>query len=159
MKRLVVVWALFFGFVGCPIAYQTFDPADQPAEFGLSATVGGLLVVAAVVVRVYLGWSFVGNRLLSATVEYEETGWCVGGRRRARLMSVLIHPATVRVYRAMLHLRKNVPGELNSSMCWPDVSWLSMIMTTGMMLWTKQVLGRLRHVYLLHAPPGHRKRC
>lgn len=26
----------------------------------------------------YLGWAYVGNRLLSATVEYEETGWYDG---------------------------------------------------------------------------------
>ncbi|KAG0485057.1 hypothetical protein HPP92_009136 [Vanilla planifolia] len=26
----------------------------------------------------YLGWTYVGNRLLSATVEYEETGWYDG---------------------------------------------------------------------------------
>nr|XP_027079565.1 protein CONSERVED IN THE GREEN LINEAGE AND DIATOMS 27, chloroplastic-like [Coffea arabica] len=30
------------------------------------------------VVRMYLGWAYVGNRLLSATVEYEETGWYDG---------------------------------------------------------------------------------
>ncbi|AQK88058.1 hypothetical protein ZEAMMB73_Zm00001d038853 [Zea mays] len=28
--------------------------------------------------RMYLGWAYVGNRLLSATVEYEETGWYDG---------------------------------------------------------------------------------
>lgn len=31
-----------------------------------------------VVIRLYLGWAHVGNRLLSATVEYEETGWYDG---------------------------------------------------------------------------------
>ena len=28
--------------------------------------------------RIYLGWSYVGDRLLSAAVEYEETGWYDG---------------------------------------------------------------------------------
>ena len=41
----------------------------------MSGTLGALAVVAAAVVRIYLGWSYVGNRLLSAAVEYEETGW------------------------------------------------------------------------------------
>jgi hypothetical protein len=27
------------------------------------------------IIRIYLGWSYVGNRLLSASVAYEETGW------------------------------------------------------------------------------------
>lgn len=49
----------------------------QPAEWMMSGTLGALAVVAAAVVRIYLGWSYVGNRLLSAAVEYEETGWSV----------------------------------------------------------------------------------
>jgi hypothetical protein len=28
--------------------------------------------------RLYLGWAYIGNRLFSATVEYEETGWYDG---------------------------------------------------------------------------------
>lgn len=47
----------------------------QPAEWMMSGTLGALAVVAAAVVRIYLGWAYVGNRLLSAAVEYEETGW------------------------------------------------------------------------------------
>ncbi len=52
-----------------------FMCAMQPLEFVLSASVGSLLVVAVVVLRIYLGWSYVGERLLSAAVPYEETGW------------------------------------------------------------------------------------
>lgn len=52
--------------------------AVQPAEFCLSAGLGSLLVVAVAVLRIYLGWAYVGNRLLSAAVEYEETGWYDG---------------------------------------------------------------------------------
>ena len=47
----------------------------QPLETILSAAVGGLVVVSAAVLRVYLGYAYVGNRLLTASLEYEETGW------------------------------------------------------------------------------------
>jgi Conserved in the green lineage and diatoms 27 len=50
----------------------------QPVEFVISASIGALLVVAVAVLRIYLGWSYVGDRLLSAAVEYEETGWYDG---------------------------------------------------------------------------------
>ena len=30
------------------------------------------------VVRIYLGWNYVGTRLMSAAIEYEETGWYDG---------------------------------------------------------------------------------
>lgn len=48
----------------------------QTAQFVLSGATGALAVVAVAVVRIYLGWAYVGNRLLSAAVDYEETGWC-----------------------------------------------------------------------------------
>lgn len=44
----------------------------------MSAALGALLVVAVAVLRIYLGWAYVGGRLLSAAVEYEETGWYDG---------------------------------------------------------------------------------
>lgn len=36
-----------------------------------------MVPVVVALVRVYLGWAYVGDRLLSAVVEYEETGWRV----------------------------------------------------------------------------------
>ena len=50
----------------------------QTAEFLLSGTVGAGFVVSLAVLRIYLGWSYVGDRLLSAAVAYEETGWYDG---------------------------------------------------------------------------------
>jgi hypothetical protein len=47
----------------------------QPLEFFLSASVGSLLVVAVAALRVFLAWKYVGDRLLTASLEYEETGW------------------------------------------------------------------------------------
>ncbi|GLC44649.1 hypothetical protein PLESTB_001329500 [Pleodorina starrii] len=78
LKRLAGVYAFFFAFIGGPIAYQTFEPTEQPLEWFLSGTTGALVVVAVVVIRIYLGWSYVGERLLSAAVPYEETGWYDG---------------------------------------------------------------------------------
>eukprot|EP00873_Tetraselmis_striata_P017282 jgi/Tetstr1/437546/TSEL_026218.t1 len=76
--RLLALYSLTFGLIGGPISYQTFDPAVQPLEFFLSGSTGSLLVVSVAVLRMYLGWSYVGNRLLSASVAYEETGWYDG---------------------------------------------------------------------------------
>ena len=53
----------------------------------MSGTLGALAVVAAAVVRIYLGWAYVGNRLLSAAVEYEETGWSASVRPIACFIS------------------------------------------------------------------------
>jgi len=78
IKRLVILWGAIFTLFGAPISYQTFDPTQTPAEFFLAGGVGAMLFVCVLVIRIYLGWSYVGNRLLSATVDYEETGWYDG---------------------------------------------------------------------------------
>ena len=52
------------------------QPTNQPLEFFLSGSTGSLLVVAVAALRIYLAWAYVGGRLLTASLEYEETGWC-----------------------------------------------------------------------------------
>ena len=74
-RNLGLLWLFFFGFIGGPVAAQTYPVSQQPLQFFLAAGSGGLVPVVFVALRVYLGWSYVGNRLLSAVVEYEETGW------------------------------------------------------------------------------------
>lgn len=69
--RLGTVFAVVFAFIGGPIAYQTFDPSDQLPQFVLAGSLGALLVTTVVTLRIYLGWAYVGERLLSATIEYE----------------------------------------------------------------------------------------
>ena len=41
----------------------------------MAGCLGALVVVALVTLRIYLGWQYVGDRLLSASVAYEESGW------------------------------------------------------------------------------------
>ncbi|KIZ07014.1 Uncharacterized protein ycf36 [Monoraphidium neglectum] len=78
IKKLATLFGFFFAVVGGPISYVTFDPAKDPAEFVLSAAVGSLVVVSIACIRIYLGWKYVGDRLFSAAVPYEETGWYDG---------------------------------------------------------------------------------
>ncbi|CAL5222054.1 g4353 [Coccomyxa viridis] len=78
LKRIAFLFTGSFCLLGGPIAYQTFDPSRQTAEFLLSGALGAGFVVSLAVIRIYLGWSYVGNRLLSAAVAYEETGWYDG---------------------------------------------------------------------------------
>ncbi|KAL4428459.1 hypothetical protein ABPG75_002548 [Micractinium tetrahymenae] len=77
-KRLAILYSGVFLLLGGPIAAQTFDPLEQPLEFFLSGSTGSLLVVAAAALRIFLGWKYVGDRLLTASLEYEETGWYDG---------------------------------------------------------------------------------
>ena len=59
--------------VGMPVSAATFDFGREPVQFVVAASIGSWFVVTVTLLRLYLGWSFVGNRLLAATVEYEGT--------------------------------------------------------------------------------------
>ena len=63
--------------LAAPIAAASFDPVEKPSEFFLCGLAGSSLLPSALLLRVYLGWAYVGKRLLSAKVYYEEV-------RRAR---------------------------------------------------------------------------
>ncbi|XP_024011576.1 uncharacterized protein LOC18017442 isoform X2 [Eutrema salsugineum] len=78
-SRLFVTGASFAFFVGLPVSwFGSVGPEYEPVKRILAAGSSGIFVVTLAVVRMYLGWAYVGNRLLSATVEYEETGWYDG---------------------------------------------------------------------------------
>ncbi|TVU04385.1 hypothetical protein EJB05_36647, partial [Eragrostis curvula] len=76
-SRLAATGAAVAIFVGLPVAAFGGRGGDG-LHLALGATGSGILAVTLAVVRMYLGWAYVGNRLLSATVEYEETGWYDG---------------------------------------------------------------------------------
>lgn len=74
---IVRLWSLSWLFVS-PVAAASFSPARYPEKFGLIASAGASLVLALILLRLYLGWSYVCDRLLRETVFYEETGWYDG---------------------------------------------------------------------------------
>ncbi|KAF2295494.1 hypothetical protein GH714_033055 [Hevea brasiliensis] len=58
-----------------------FDQRPEPLRFVLAARTGTLLLVSLIVLRIYLGWSYAGDRLLSAVIPHEESGWYHGQTR------------------------------------------------------------------------------
>lgn len=69
-SRLFVTGLSFALFVGLPVSwYGSVGVGLDPVKRVLGAAAGGFFVATFVVVRMYLGWAYVGNRLLSATVE------------------------------------------------------------------------------------------
>ncbi|XWS33523.1 hypothetical protein CRYUN_Cryun22dG0090500 [Craigia yunnanensis] len=76
--RLGGLWVVTFTVLGFPIAAASFNPSREPLRFMLAAGTGTLFLVSLIVLRIYMGWSYVGDRLLSAVIPYEETGWYDG---------------------------------------------------------------------------------
>ncbi|XP_027193479.1 protein CONSERVED IN THE GREEN LINEAGE AND DIATOMS 27, chloroplastic isoform X2 [Cicer arietinum] len=76
--RLGGLWLAVFTVLGAPISAASFNPSREPLRFILAAGTGTLFIVSLIVLRIYLGWSYVGDRLLSAVIPYEESGWYDG---------------------------------------------------------------------------------
>jgi hypothetical protein len=74
-----LVWiAIWSQFVVAPVAAASFPIARYPIQFTLFCLCGGLIMVALAVIRLYLGWIYIRDRLQDETVFYEESGWYDG---------------------------------------------------------------------------------
>lgn len=74
-SRLFVTGASFALFIGLPVAcFGALGPDQEPFKRIICSVSSGVFVVTLAVVRMYLGWAYVGNRLLSATVECKCSG-------------------------------------------------------------------------------------
>jgi hypothetical protein len=76
--RISILCGFFFVFLAYPISSETYNPEIQWTEAHVAAMLGSLVAVSAVCLNIHNSWVYVRNRLLSATIEYEETGWYDG---------------------------------------------------------------------------------
>jgi Conserved in the green lineage and diatoms 27 len=74
---IAVLWVLSW-VVSAPVAAVSFPFAKHPVQFLLSAAVGASLIPLLALLRLYLGWNYVRDRLLKETIFYEESGWYDG---------------------------------------------------------------------------------
>eukprot|EP00584_Thalassiosira_punctigera_P007203 CAMPEP_0172535162 /NCGR_PEP_ID=MMETSP1067-20121228/7286_1 /TAXON_ID=265564 ORGANISM="Thalassiosira punctigera, Strain Tpunct2005C2" /NCGR_SAMPLE_ID=MMETSP1067 /ASSEMBLY_ACC=CAM_ASM_000444 /LENGTH=299 /DNA_ID=CAMNT_0013320067 /DNA_START=33 /DNA_END=932 /DNA_ORIENTATION=+ len=76
--RLGVIYAALFFLVCYPISGATYINEGYFLQKLTSSNVGALSVVFVLVLRLYSGWGYIGSRLQSKVIEYEETGWYDG---------------------------------------------------------------------------------
>lgn len=77
VKRLTCVWAWSWLIAG-PLAAASFVPQKEPGHFLLCGIAGATIAVALMLLRLYLGWFYVRDRLQRETIFYEESGWYDG---------------------------------------------------------------------------------
>lgn len=76
--RLGIVYAVIFLLVGYPIAGATYTQDGYLLQKIAAANVGVVGFEVALLVRIYSGWGYIGDRLKSKNIEFEETGWYDG---------------------------------------------------------------------------------
>lgn len=71
--RLVSIGVVVSGLLGWPVVTLSISAEEEPWRCALGAVATGILASTLAALRLYIGWSHVANRLLSATVECK---WC-----------------------------------------------------------------------------------
>ena len=61
-----------------PVVATSFNPHKQILQFILCSSAGAGIGVLLALLRLYLGWSYVRDRLVSSVIFYEESGWYDG---------------------------------------------------------------------------------
>jgi len=77
MTKILWIWGLS-GLVASPVVAASFHPHKQIAQFILCSSAGAGIGVLLALLRLYLGWSYVRDRLVSPIIFYEESGWYDG---------------------------------------------------------------------------------
>jgi Conserved in the green lineage and diatoms 27 len=75
--KLTKIWLLSL-FISAPISAASFSPQEESFAFILSSGLGASLFVTFALIRLYLGWSYIGDRLKKTKIVYEETSWYDG---------------------------------------------------------------------------------
>ena len=75
--KLAWVWGLSWLIAG-PVAAASFAPHQHLVQFILAGGAGAGVFLILVLLRLYLGWSYVRDRLSQETIGYEESGWYDG---------------------------------------------------------------------------------
>ena len=77
LRPLALSWLLVLP-VTLVVASGSWVLRHEPARLALCAAVAAIALPLLLLVRQWLGWSYVHRRLLSERVEYEESGWYDG---------------------------------------------------------------------------------
>lgn len=77
IMKLACLWGGSW-LIAAPLAAASFAPQKQLIHFLLASSGGAGVFLGLILLRLYLGWYYVCDRLGSETVVYEESGWYDG---------------------------------------------------------------------------------
>nr|YP_009294210.1 hypothetical protein Palma_018 [Palmaria palmata]AOM67650.1 hypothetical protein Palma_018 [Palmaria palmata] len=75
--QLLLLFTLFY-CIGISINWSIIVTHKLSALLLINSLIFSVLIIEIIMVRLYLGWSYVFKRLASATIFYEESGWYDG---------------------------------------------------------------------------------
>ncbi len=64
--------------IAAPIAAASYAPTENPLKFAIASLAGSGFLSTLFLVRLYLGWAYLRDRLYQGKISYEESGWYDG---------------------------------------------------------------------------------
>ncbi|PSB00927.1 CGLD27 family protein, partial [Merismopedia glauca] len=120
LRNLGWVW-LIGSLLVSPVAASSFTPSKYWGEFLLSSVIGGEILLGLLLLRLYLGWFYVRNRLYQETIVYEESGW-YDGQSWTKTSEILTRDRLIATYEIQPILQRLQQTGL----------WLAMFLIVGM---------------------------
>jgi hypothetical protein len=77
LKPILILWLLSWLLVD-PVVSISFPFAKYPVRFLLTGAAGSSILPVLALLRLWLGWNYVRDRLLKPEIFYEESGWYDG---------------------------------------------------------------------------------
>ncbi len=102
--KLAWVWGWSWLVAG-PLAAASFTPKKYFVHFILCGGAGAGVFLALTLLRLYLGWSYIRDRLLRETIFYEESGW-YDGQTWTKPLSVLTRDRLIVSYQVQPILQR-----------------------------------------------------
>lgn len=99
LSKLSVLWFVSI-ILNIPIIADVFLRSLKLEKAVILDVILSSLVVVMFLIRLYLGWTYVMQRLLSATVFYEESGW-YDGQIWIKPSEVLMQDRLIGIYEVM----------------------------------------------------------
>lgn len=103
-RKLFYVWGISL-FLVAPIAAASFPPNKLTIDFVLASILGSALFIGVALLRLYLGWSYIGDRLNKEKIIYEESGW-YDGQEWEKPAEVLMRDRLIFTYEVKPILKK-----------------------------------------------------
>lgn len=126
MQKLTWVW-LWSWLISGPLTMASFPLTKYPLKFAICGSAGASLGVLLVMLRLYLGWCYISDRLSKSTVVYEESGW-YDGQTWTKPESVLTRDRLIVTYQIqpILHKLKFSFFFLTLIYCIGVISWMTL---------------------------------
>lgn len=122
-NKIAWIWGISWLIAG-PVAAASFSPQKHPAQFLLSGAAGASIGVILALIRLYLGWFYVRDRLTSPTIFYEESGW-YDGQTWTKPPEILARDRLIVTYQIQPIMQR-----LSRTFV-----WLTLLLLIGLLVW------------------------